>query len=455
MQHLSRSAIALTLAIAPGTFVFAHGSMLNPISRIYSGFLEGPQNPESAAVQAAIKVGGTQPFYDWNEVVNFVPGPAEAQENANYTLLIPDGTLASGNNPKYAGLDLVRDDWPSTPISAGPMELEWFATTPHDPSLFRAWITTPDWDPLQPLTWSKMAPLPLGPVKLVDGVYRFTTLIPQRTGKHCIYVIWQRIDPAGEGFYSVSDVDFGDGPATTCASDFDSDGAVDGADLAHLLAAWGTSDADLTGDGSTDGADLAELLAAWGACGNDCNGDGISDAAEIAAGAPDCDLNGVPDTCQADEDCDGDGVLDFCAIVYGLAEDCDVNFVPDTCDIAAGGDADGDGHLDACQIDGLTWSWQVASDWGTGFVASLTIENGSSRMINQWSLTFDTPGYTIDSLWDGVLVSQEEGVATVKNAPWNHHLPPGASVTIGFQATGAPTAPSEVVMNSSVVEPAP
>jgi hypothetical protein len=33
--------------------------------------------------------------------------------------------------------------------------------------------------------------------------------IPERTGRHVLYVIWQRDDPAGEAFISTSDLDFG------------------------------------------------------------------------------------------------------------------------------------------------------------------------------------------------------------------------------------------------------
>ena len=53
-----------------------------------------------------------------------------------------------------------------------------------------------------------------------------------------------------------------------CPADIDGSTVVDGADLAALLAAWGTANpaADLNGDGTVDGADLAILLAAWGPC---------------------------------------------------------------------------------------------------------------------------------------------------------------------------------------------
>lgn len=48
--------------------------------------------------------------------------------------------------------------------------------------------------------------------------------------------------------------------------DLDGDGAVDGADLATMLGAWGrcgACEADLDGNGVVDGADLAMLLGAW------------------------------------------------------------------------------------------------------------------------------------------------------------------------------------------------
>lgn len=440
-------------ALVPASAALAHGSMSAPISRIYSGFLENPQSPDSAAVQAAIELGGTQPFYDWTEVVNFFPGTPEYQVNVPYWEGIPDGQLASGGNPKYAGIDLVRDDWPTTPIAAGPFEMVWYATTPHDPSVFHAWITTPDWNPTLPLNWAQMTPLTLGPVSLEENEYHFNTILPARTGKHCIYVIWQRLDPVGEGFYSISDVDFGGGSAAECPADFDRSGSVDGGDLAVVLAAWSTPGADLDGNGVTDGADLALVLAAWGACGPDCDGDGISDAAEIAAGAGDCNVDGVPDDCQGLSDCDGDGVLDLCAIVQGLVEDCDMNLVPDSCQIAAGGDANGDGYLDACQLSGLTFEWSVSDQWSTGFIGQITINNNSGEMIHGWQLLFDTPTYTLASVWNGVLISQGNGEALVGNALWNEHVHDGESVSFGFQGAGSPTAPTSVFLNQSPVAP--
>ncbi|MFM7052467.1 MAG: hypothetical protein ACKOYN_10095, partial [Planctomycetota bacterium] len=53
-----------------------------------------------------------------------------------------------------------------------------------------------------------------------------------------------------------------------CLSDLDYDRAVNSADLAILLGAWGSSDGryDINLDGAVNSADLAALLGAWGSC---------------------------------------------------------------------------------------------------------------------------------------------------------------------------------------------
>jgi hypothetical protein len=59
--------------------------------------------------------------------------------------------------------------------------------------------------------------------------------------------------------------------AGCCPGDVDGDGAVNGIDLAIVLARWGGPSkdyprADANDDGTVDGADLAALLGAWGSC---------------------------------------------------------------------------------------------------------------------------------------------------------------------------------------------
>ncbi|MBX3355427.1 MAG: S8 family serine peptidase [Phycisphaeraceae bacterium] len=54
-----------------------------------------------------------------------------------------------------------------------------------------------------------------------------------------------------------------DGGSPPIPGDLNGDGVVNGADLAILLGAWGTSLGDLNGDGTTNGADIAILLGNW------------------------------------------------------------------------------------------------------------------------------------------------------------------------------------------------
>ncbi len=204
-----RLPLVLATTVVPASLVWAHGSMKDPVSRVYSIYLEGPGSPDSDAAQAAVEACGTQAFYDWNELVNFFPGDPDSQAVVPYSQFIPDGRLASADNDKYACLDQVRADWPATPVQSGPRELIWYATTPHNPSVFRAWITTDDWTASEPLNWGQMVELELGSVSLVGQEYRFETVLPERTGRHVLYVVWQRIDPVGEGFYATCDLVFG------------------------------------------------------------------------------------------------------------------------------------------------------------------------------------------------------------------------------------------------------
>lgn len=181
---------------------FGHGSMADPLSRSYAGFLENPQTPRSGAIAAAIQIGGTQPFYDWHEVARNIP-------DYNYQANIPDGTLAGAGRDKYRGLNLARLDWPATKVVPGNYNCVFYAPTPHEPSFFRAFITKPGYNPLQTLKWSDLEVLAGAEnAKLTGSNFRFSVNLPQRIGRHVLFVIWQRIDPAAEVFFSTSDLDF-------------------------------------------------------------------------------------------------------------------------------------------------------------------------------------------------------------------------------------------------------
>ncbi|MDX6760092.1 lytic polysaccharide monooxygenase [Streptomyces sp. F8] len=181
----------------------AHGSMTDPVSRVATCYAEGPESPKSAACKAAVAASGAQAFYDWN-AVNI------ANAAGNHQALIPNGQLCSAGNDKYQGLDLARGDWPASPMSAGPHTFRYKGTAPHKGS-FELYVTKDGYDPSKPLKWSDLEPAPFAKATdpgMQNGDYVFSGTVPNKSGRHLIYSIWQRSD-SPEAFYTCSDVVFG------------------------------------------------------------------------------------------------------------------------------------------------------------------------------------------------------------------------------------------------------
>ncbi|MGW2259498.1 lytic polysaccharide monooxygenase auxiliary activity family 9 protein [Streptomyces sp. NPDC001780] len=265
---LGLAPVALTgLAATPAA---AHGSMTDPVSRVAACFAEGPESPKSDACKAAVAASGTQAFYDWNEVN--IPNAA-----GNHRQLIPDGKLCSAGRDKYKGLDLARADWPSSPMSPGNRTFRYKATAPHKGS-FELYVTKDGYDPAKPLKWSDLEEKPFLKVTdptLENGAYVFTGAVPNKSGRHLIYSVWQRSD-SPEAFYTCSDVVFGQDNGGTAGSGgtAGAGGAADGAAGAEAPAAAAPTDREIAdgagkstvehngqgdlGHAGTHGADEAE-----------------------------------------------------------------------------------------------------------------------------------------------------------------------------------------------------
>lgn len=192
-----------TLAAAPAS---AHGSMGDPVSRVSQCHAEGPESPRSAACKAAVAAGGTQALYDWN-------GIRIGNAAGKHQELIPDGKLCSANDPAFKGMDLARADWPTTSVSSGSYTFKYRVTAPHK-GTFKVYITKPGYDPAKPLGWGDLdlsAPVATATDPAASGgFYTFSGKLPERSGKHLLYAVWQRSD-SPEAFYSCSDVSFGGG----------------------------------------------------------------------------------------------------------------------------------------------------------------------------------------------------------------------------------------------------
>lgn len=77
-------------------------------------------------------------------------------------------------------------------------------------------------------------------------------------------------------------------------------------------------------------------------------------------------------------------------------------------------------------------TYQVRDDWGSGFVADVTLTAGIHGL-HDWQLTLDA-SFTIVNLWNAEIVAYSDGQYVIGAAPWNETLAPGASLTWGFQA---------------------
>ncbi|MFF8194131.1 lytic polysaccharide monooxygenase [Streptomyces bobili] len=211
---LGLTPLALTaLPVLVASPAAAHGSMGDPVSRVAQCYAEGPESPESDACKAAVAAGGTQALYDWN-------GIRIGDAGGRHQELIPDGKLCSANDAEFKGLDLARADWPATGVRDGSYTFKYRVTAPHK-GTFKVYVTKTGYDPAQPLAWSDLdlehpVATATDPVA-AGGFYTFSGALPERSGRHVLYAVWQRSD-SPEAFYSCSDVTFG-GAESGSASD--------------------------------------------------------------------------------------------------------------------------------------------------------------------------------------------------------------------------------------------
>lgn len=205
--------LLLLATFVTASSAYAHGTMEDPVSRVYQCYLENPESPDSQACFAAIQLAGTQQFYDWSAVNRF-------DANDRHRAIIPDGELCSGGKASHAGLDLARSDWVAQPITAdayGNYEFTFIAWAPHATKYFDFYVTKDGYDPTEPLNWSDLEEQPfchITSVDLADGRYKMSCPLPQgKSGRHVIYNIWQRSDST-EAFYTCMDVVFTESDVT-------------------------------------------------------------------------------------------------------------------------------------------------------------------------------------------------------------------------------------------------
>jgi aryl-phospho-beta-D-glucosidase BglC (GH1 family) len=99
----------------------------------------------------------------------------------------------------------------------------------------------------------------------------------------------------------------------------------------------------------------------------------------------------------------------------------------------------------SCQV-----TYAVSSDWGSGFTASITVQNTGSA-ITSWTLGYSYAGnQALSQGWSGTWTQNGKAI-TVTSASWNGSLAAGATTQIGanFTYSGTNTAPATFTLNGT------
>lgn len=228
-QRLTRSLLRYALATACLTpaLGWTHGAVDIPESRQVHCYTipdlwQTPSTIRDLGCRAAIVKSGVYPMQQWHEVTRLVTAP-DYNDDAKVRAAIPDGQLCGAGDPRKEGLNLASPDWYKTTLTPkdGTIDVRINATAPHVPSFVKIYLSKASFNPATtPLKWSDLEliheetnttarkdwgnqpPKPWG-----TAFFAYKVGIPSgRSGNAILFTRWQRIDPAGEGFYSCSDI---------------------------------------------------------------------------------------------------------------------------------------------------------------------------------------------------------------------------------------------------------
>ena len=188
---------ALGCATAGAAAAHAHGGLSSPPQRqVVCRFLDRDAAPCARAWRA-----NPQALYDWMEVN---VGDADGRHRAH----VPDGQLCSAGREKYAAFDRPGTAWPAAPLRPGRQTIEYDASpAPHATKYYRLYLTREGFDPQRPLRWDDLELIYDSGPRRAEAKERFAVDVPERSGRHVLYVVWQRSD-SPEAFYGCADVTF-------------------------------------------------------------------------------------------------------------------------------------------------------------------------------------------------------------------------------------------------------
>lgn len=212
--------LGAALAAAPAT-ALAHGTLAD--GRMVQVRKAGPAGGTPAA--------WNESYYTWNQ--NSRNFPDYASPGFSYSTYVADGKIANagandGTNGtlNFSGLNTPSAGWTATAATAGQsLPVHFLATAPHDPSYFDVWLTKQGFNPTTTaMGWANLQylgrwqvgdaakPVTTGSApNPIDGgtmlSYDWTVPVPSdRSGRSTLLAVWQRVDPAGESFWAVQDL---------------------------------------------------------------------------------------------------------------------------------------------------------------------------------------------------------------------------------------------------------
>ena len=428
---------------------FSHGSLEWPKSRVKRVYEAMNQTPRPVWAAQAISLDGEQAYYTWNQLSRNFPAAINGSPQA-YFDNIPDGQLASaGNTPttatlpghpglSFSGLDTLSPswEWPATPVTAGVNQFTFHATAPHDPSFFKVWISKAGHDVRTPLRWQDLDYLGQPGHSRTGSSYFFNVTLPARTGRAVVYVAWQRVDPAGEVFFAMSDVDFGGGAGTN-------EQPVAGFTTPTVTVNESTGQAAVTvslsaaAPGTGVQVDYATTPGTAGA------GDFTTTAGTLtfAAGqlSKTITLPIANDTIQESPE----------VFVITLSHPTGAVLGQSTAQVTINDDDAPPGAAGA-------YRFVVTQNWGSGWEGKLELVNTSGSAWSPWTLDFDAP-WTIGNAYNGELVSHIGNHYTYGPNAWNGTVAAGATLVFDWLVSNAgglgATAPTNVRLNGQLLGP--
>jgi hypothetical protein len=90
----------------------------------------------------------------------------------------------------------------------------------------------------------------------------------------------------------------------------------------------------------------------------------------------------------------------------------------------------------------LTGQFQIRSDWGSGGLGTITIENTTGQTFTDgWTVEF-TVDREITSMWSGEMTSLGNGRYKVSNPGWSKYLAAGDTIQLDFSVGSGTSAPT-------------